>query len=90
MFQGLQPGTYYLKPLLREHSFDPPVAHLQLADGEQKEVALTAVRTAWGISGAVKSSKCEIWGTEATLIGLDGMNEGVRGCGQAFVIFSRF
>jgi hypothetical protein len=59
VFQGLQPGTYYLKPLLREHSFDPPVADLRLADGEQKEVALTAVRTAWGISGAVKSSEVQ-------------------------------
>lgn len=53
----MQPGTYYLKPLLREHSFDPPVADWQLADGEQEEVALTAVRTVWGISGAVKSSQ---------------------------------
>ena len=57
---------------MREHSFDPPVADLQLADGEQKEVALTAVRTAWGISGAVKSSKYEIWGTEATLMDWTG------------------
>lgn len=54
-FQGLQPGTYYLKPLLREHSFDPPVADLQLADGQQMKLTLKAVRTAWGISGAVKS-----------------------------------
>lgn len=54
-FQGLQPGTYYLKPLLREHSFEPPVADLQLADGQQMELTLSAVRSAWGISGAVKS-----------------------------------
>jgi hypothetical protein len=55
LFQGLQPGTYYLKPLLREHSFEPPVADVQLDDGQQLELELTAVRTAWGISGAVTS-----------------------------------
>lgn len=54
-FFDLQPGTYYLKPLLREHQFDPPVADLVLTDGQAVEVTLTAVRTAWGISGAVKS-----------------------------------
>jgi hypothetical protein len=57
VFQGLQPGTYYLKPLLREHSFDPPVADVQLADGEQLDLQLTAVRTAWGVSGSVKSGE---------------------------------
>lgn len=55
LFEGLQPGTYYLKPLLREHSFEPPVANLQLEDGQQLELDLTAVRTAWGISGLVTS-----------------------------------
>lgn len=54
-FQGLQPGTYYLKPLLREHSFEPPVADLTLDDGQQMQLTLRAVRTAWGISGAVTS-----------------------------------
>ena len=56
-FTDLQPGTYYLKPLLREHSFDPPVADVRLADGQQMELTLTAVRAAWGISGAVKSGR---------------------------------
>jgi hypothetical protein len=37
------------------------VAELQLADKEQEEEALTVVRTAWGISGAVKSSECWIY-----------------------------
>lgn len=55
LFQGLQPGTYYLKPLLREHSFEPLVADLRLEDGEQLELELTAVRTAWGVSGSVTS-----------------------------------
>lgn len=59
-FQGLQPGTFYLKPLLREHSFDPPVADIQLEDGQQMELELTAVRTAWGISGAVKSGRSRV------------------------------
>jgi hypothetical protein len=52
-FQDLQPGTYYLKPLLREHQFEPPVADLALKDGQAATVTLTAVRNAWGISGAV-------------------------------------
>jgi hypothetical protein len=59
-FQGLQPGTFYLKPLLREHSFDPPVADIQLEDGQQMQLGLTAVRAAWGISGAVKSGRSPV------------------------------
>ncbi|KAF6256204.1 hypothetical protein COO60DRAFT_1702424 [Scenedesmus sp. NREL 46B-D3] len=54
-FHDLQPGTYYLKPLLREHQFEPPVADLALGDGQAATVTLTAVRNAWGISGAVVS-----------------------------------
>eukprot|EP00775_Hariotina_reticulata_P012385 gene12385-12519_t len=54
-FLDLQPGTYYLKPLLREHQFDPPVADIKLEDGEAKELTLRAVRTSWGISGTVTS-----------------------------------
>jgi hypothetical protein len=56
-FQDLQPGTYYLKPLLREHQFEPPVADLALEDGQAATVTLRAVRSAWGISGAVASGK---------------------------------
>jgi hypothetical protein len=54
-FQDLQPGMYYLKPLLREHSFEPPVADLALSDGQAAAVTLKAVRNAWGISGTVTS-----------------------------------
>lgn len=54
-FYDLQPDVYYLKPLLREHQFDPPVAEMQLSDGQAEQVRLTAVRTAWGISGVVTS-----------------------------------
>lgn len=54
-FYDLQPGTYYLKPLLREHTFEPPVADLQLEDGQAVDMTLTAVRKAWGISGVVTS-----------------------------------
>jgi hypothetical protein len=56
-FQDLQPDTYYLKPLLREHQFEPPVADLALEDGQAATVTLRAVRSAWGISGAVASGK---------------------------------
>jgi hypothetical protein len=59
-FQGLQPGMFYLKPLLREHSFDPPVADIQLEDGQQMQLELTAVRAAWGVSGAVKSGRSPV------------------------------
>jgi hypothetical protein len=56
-FQDLRPGTYYLKPLLREHQFEPPVADLALEDGQAATVTLRAVRNAWGISGAVTSGE---------------------------------
>jgi hypothetical protein len=56
-FAGLQPGTFYLKPLLREHSFEPQAAELRLQDGQQLQLRLAAVRTAWGVSGAVVSGE---------------------------------
>jgi hypothetical protein len=56
-FLDLQPGTYYLKPLLREHQFDPPMADIRLEDGEAREITLQAVRTSWGISGTVTSGR---------------------------------
>lgn len=58
-FYDLQPGVYYLKPLLREHRFEPPVAEMELSDGQAADVRLTAVRTAWGISGLVTSGEVD-------------------------------
>lgn len=69
-FQDLQPGTYYLKPLLREHQFEPPVADLVLADGQAAAVTLTAVRSAWGIGGTVTS------GEERCLLGARALGPG--------------
>jgi hypothetical protein len=71
-FQDLQPGIYYLKPLLREHQFEPPVADLALEEGQAAEVTLTAVRSAWGISGAVTSGKEGVcaWGPVAEASGV--------------------
>lgn len=51
---SLAPGKYFLKPILREHEFEPSMSQFELKSGADFAVAFDAVRTRFGISGEVR------------------------------------
>eukprot|EP00271_Cylindrocystis_brebissonii_P022943 TRINITY_DN908_c0_g2_i1.p1 TRINITY_DN908_c0_g2~~TRINITY_DN908_c0_g2_i1.p1 ORF type:complete len:904 (-),score=223.07 TRINITY_DN908_c0_g2_i1:598-3060(-) len=55
LFQGLFPGSFYLRPLLKEYSFEPSAAAIDLEAGEAKEVTFEAQRVAFSVVGRISS-----------------------------------
>lgn len=52
-FDNLFPGSFYLRPLLKEYSFSPPALAIELESGESKLVVFQATRVAYSAMGAV-------------------------------------
>lgn len=52
-FDGLFPGSFYLRPLLKEYAFSPPAQAIELGSGESEEVVFQATRVAYSASGVV-------------------------------------
>ncbi|PIN15609.1 Metalloproteinase-related collagenase pM5 [Handroanthus impetiginosus] len=53
MFDNLFPGSFYLRPLLKEYAFSPPAEAIDLHSGESKEVVFHATRVAFSALGKV-------------------------------------
>ncbi|KAK9086282.1 hypothetical protein Syun_028676 [Stephania yunnanensis] len=52
-FDNLFPGSFYLRPLLKEYSFSPSAQAVELGSGESKEVVFRATRVAYSATGTV-------------------------------------
>ncbi|XP_057966723.1 uncharacterized protein LOC131156786 isoform X2 [Malania oleifera] len=53
IFDNLFPGSFYLRPLLKEYAFSPPAQAIELGSGESKEVIFQATRVAYSATGMV-------------------------------------
>lgn len=53
LFSNLFPGTFYLRPLLKEYAFSPPAQAIELGSGESREVVFQATRVAYSAMGVV-------------------------------------
>ncbi|GLJ20863.1 hypothetical protein SUGI_0380570 [Cryptomeria japonica] len=54
-FENLFPGSFFLRPLLKEYSFSPSAQAIELGSGEIREVTFAAHRVAYSILGTVTS-----------------------------------
>ncbi|CAI5474733.1 unnamed protein product [Closterium sp. Yama58-4] len=54
-FEGLFPGSYYLRPVLKEYEFSPAARPINLQSGQEVDVAFTAKRVAFSVLGSVHS-----------------------------------
>ncbi|KAL6850380.1 hypothetical protein ACP4OV_021007 [Aristida adscensionis] len=52
-FDNLFPGSFYLRPLLKEYKFTPSAAAIDLKSGESREVEFRATRVAYSAMGSV-------------------------------------
>ncbi|XP_050236465.1 uncharacterized protein LOC126686455 [Mercurialis annua] len=52
-FDDLFPGTFYLRPLLKEFAFSPSAQTIELGSGDSKEVTFQATRVAYSATGMV-------------------------------------
>ncbi|KAG6575758.1 Nodal modulator 1, partial [Cucurbita argyrosperma subsp. sororia] len=53
LFNDLFPGTFYLRPLLKEYAFSPASQTIELGSGESREVNFQATRVAYSAIGVV-------------------------------------
>lgn len=53
LFDDLFPGTFYLRPLLKEYAFSPPAQTIELGSGASKEVTFQASRVAYSAMGVI-------------------------------------
>lgn len=53
LFDHLFPGSFYLRPLLKEYAFSPPAQAIELGSGESREVVFQATRVAYSATGTV-------------------------------------
>ncbi|PON61743.1 Glucoamylase, starch-binding [Parasponia andersonii] len=53
LFNNLFPGTFYLRPLLKEYAFSPPAQAIELGSGESREVVFQATRVAYSAMGVI-------------------------------------
>ncbi|KAK3034632.1 hypothetical protein RJ639_033587, partial [Escallonia herrerae] len=53
LFDNLFPGSFYLRPLLKEYAFSPPAQAIELGSGESREVIFQATRVAYSAMGTV-------------------------------------
>ncbi|XP_024394078.1 uncharacterized protein [Physcomitrium patens] len=54
-FTNLFPGSFYLRPLLKEYSFTPSALAIELGSGETKHISFSARRIAHSVFGTVTS-----------------------------------
>eukprot|EP01026_Neomeris_dumetosa_P029014 TRINITY_DN2352_c0_g1_i1.p1 TRINITY_DN2352_c0_g1~~TRINITY_DN2352_c0_g1_i1.p1 ORF type:complete len:453 (-),score=88.79 TRINITY_DN2352_c0_g1_i1:890-2194(-) len=54
-FYDLQSGQYYLRPFIKEWSFNPPTITINLEDGGEKVVRFVGTRTQYSAYGTVKT-----------------------------------
>jgi hypothetical protein len=52
-FGNLFPGSFYLRPLLKEYAFSPRAQAIELGSGETKEVVFQATRVAYSAMGTI-------------------------------------
>ncbi|XP_022863174.1 nodal modulator 1-like [Olea europaea var. sylvestris] len=52
-FGNLFPGSFYLRPLLKEYAFSPPAQAIELGSGESREIVFHATRVAYSAIGRV-------------------------------------
>lgn len=52
-FSDVAPGEYYLRPYLKEYQFQPPVSSVTVGGSDDHEVAFTAVKVAFSVTGQV-------------------------------------
>eukprot|EP01018_Ginkgo_biloba_P008909 Gb_02734 [translate_table: standard] len=55
IFENLFPGSFFLRPLLKEYSFSPAALAIELGSGEVKQVTFVAHRVAYSVLGTVTS-----------------------------------
>ncbi|CAM8928070.1 unnamed protein product [Rhodiola kirilowii] len=53
LFDNLFPGSFYLRPLLKEYAFSPPAEAIELSSGESRDVTFQAIRVAYSATGTV-------------------------------------
>ncbi|CAI9288723.1 unnamed protein product [Lactuca saligna] len=53
VFDNLFPGSFYLRPLLKEYAFSPSAEAVELGSGESREVVFQATRVAYSAMGMV-------------------------------------
>ncbi|KAD3338151.1 hypothetical protein E3N88_33672 [Mikania micrantha] len=53
VFDNLFPGSFYLRPLLKEYAFSPSAQAVELGSGESTEVFFQATRVAYSAMGVV-------------------------------------
>ncbi|KAI4319166.1 hypothetical protein MLD38_032798 [Melastoma candidum] len=53
LFYDLFPGSFYLRPLLKEYAFTPAAQAIELSSGEAREVVFQATRVAYSVMGMV-------------------------------------
>ncbi|XP_059659411.1 uncharacterized protein LOC132306162 [Cornus florida] len=53
LFDNLFPGSFYLRPLLKEYAFIPQAQAIDLGSGESREVMFQATRVAYSAMGVV-------------------------------------
>ncbi|KAK8650653.1 hypothetical protein V6N13_140281 [Hibiscus sabdariffa] len=53
VFENLFPGSFYLRPLLKEYAFSPSAQAIELGSGESREVVFHATRVAYSAMGVV-------------------------------------
>ncbi|XP_021279934.1 nodal modulator 1 [Herrania umbratica] len=53
VFENLFPGSFYLRPLLKEYAFSPSAQAIELDSGESREVVFHATRVAYSAMGSV-------------------------------------
>ncbi|XP_030454773.2 uncharacterized protein LOC115676056 [Syzygium oleosum] len=53
LFDNLFPGSFYLRPLLKEYAFSPAVQAIELGSGESSEIVFQATRVAYSATGVV-------------------------------------
>ncbi|CAI9104879.1 OLC1v1003663C1 [Oldenlandia corymbosa var. corymbosa] len=53
LFENLFPGSFYLRPLLKEYAFSPSALAIELGSGEFREVVFHATRVAYSALGTV-------------------------------------
>ncbi|XP_063218768.1 BOS complex subunit NOMO3 [Bacillus rossius redtenbacheri] len=54
-FSSLSPGDYFLRPMLKEYSFEPASKMISVREGETTEVKLIGRRVAYSVFGTVTS-----------------------------------
>ncbi|XP_047316648.1 nodal modulator 1 [Impatiens glandulifera] len=53
LFDNLFPGSFYLRPLLKEYAFSPSAQAIDIGSGEAREVIFEATRVAYSAIGTV-------------------------------------